>query len=282
MSVGLPSPKPSAPDGINALRLPGPQLERLHKLLDGQADAAHGRDRRSAERCAYHRAAQIVVTLRPPGGVESQQFAQRFSVISRDVSEGGVGFLHGAYVHVSSQAVVELESLEGIWKPVPGSVVRCRHVSGKLHEVGVAFDEQIDLGEFVTMERATAHEAPSAMPRLSGQVICVTSSKEIRGCLRDLVSQIGVKPIVMRTAAEAMIMIEAAVPCDVLLLVMDDNADESAMRCAGWSGPKVWLTTDPSEAGIERFDAVMHWPADVQNLHDTLLPYLELADRTCS
>ena len=63
-----------------------------------------------------------------------------------NISEGGIGFLHGIFLYPGSRCTVHLKTPDNKRMSAPGVVVRCTHVSGKMHDVGVKFDEPIKHG----------------------------------------------------------------------------------------------------------------------------------------
>lgn len=79
----------------------------------------------------------------------------------RNLSRGGIAFLHEAYVYPETPCTVVL--ISRMYQPieVSGKVVGCRHVSGRLHEVAVAFDKQIEPDDFLEIveEQAGTTEA---------------------------------------------------------------------------------------------------------------------------
>ena len=88
----------------------------------------------------------------------------------RNISTGGVGFFHNAFVHCGTRCYVALRSASGEGVAVAGEVTWCRFLSNSTHEIGVRCDEDIDLTKFVAAETlATApspgeDEAPEEWP----------------------------------------------------------------------------------------------------------------------
>ncbi|HPD29124.1 MAG TPA: PilZ domain-containing protein [Phycisphaerae bacterium] len=66
----------------------------------------------------------------------------------RNLSQGGIAFLHEAYVYPETRCTVVLISATDQPIEVSGRVVGCRHISGKLHEIAMAFDRPIDAEDF--------------------------------------------------------------------------------------------------------------------------------------
>lgn len=87
--------------------------------------------------------------------VEIEQHAGswvRYRVTSRNLSKGGIGILVGHYVYVGRRCVVHLPTRDGELHAVPGNIVRCRYLqqTGTVYEIGVQFDEQIEIGLYHT------------------------------------------------------------------------------------------------------------------------------------
>jgi len=83
-------------------------------------------------------------------------------VVPRDVSDGGLSFLHGVFVYSGTPVLVQLKTRDGEQMLVPGKVVRCTHVIGRVHELGVKFDRPIDVTPFIA--HGAADSAGSASP----------------------------------------------------------------------------------------------------------------------
>jgi hypothetical protein len=71
-------------------------------------------------------------------------------VACRNISAGGIAVLHSAYVHVGTTCEVNLPRAGLSSVTARGKVVRCRHVGGKVHEVGVQFQKPIEPRDFAT------------------------------------------------------------------------------------------------------------------------------------
>ena len=100
-------------------------------------------NRRATERYPY-RPSSLVARIRQPGDGSYTCYA----VQPRNLSAGGMSFLHGGFVHAGSSCVVQLITVEGSRKEVAASIVGCRYVDGNIHEVSVRFTEEIDPTDF--------------------------------------------------------------------------------------------------------------------------------------
>jgi hypothetical protein len=119
---------------VRTVRLTDAQLQELFAKLDA-ASLAEPFEGRQNERFPY-RLKGCVVHMQQPGDGSPRAFL----VPTRNISSGGVSFLHGGYVHTGTHCTVQLITAHGTWADVPGEVVRCSYVQGQIHEVGVKFD----------------------------------------------------------------------------------------------------------------------------------------------
>lgn len=100
-----------------------------------------------------YKTTSVTVSIVNPGGN-----VVHYSVLPRNLSRNGVGFLHGRFVYPNSKCSITLETLDGETMTCEGEVVRCNHISGTIHEIGVRFASPIDLTLFTQMS-ADEHES---------------------------------------------------------------------------------------------------------------------------
>jgi hypothetical protein len=60
-----------------------------------------------------------------------------------------MSLLHGKFVYDGTLCVAGLKALDGQLVPVRGKVMWCRLIAGRIHEIGIQFEEPIDLDDFV-------------------------------------------------------------------------------------------------------------------------------------
>lgn len=89
-----------------------------------------------------------------PGGSRAKLLVRSF-----DLSEGGVGFFTGNYLHPSTQGRLTMQTTDNENVFVDGEVARCVNLRDKVHLVGFQFDSQIDLSWFGE-EPADLSESP--------------------------------------------------------------------------------------------------------------------------
>lgn len=130
------------PRPVDKLKMTGEQRRNVLRVLNERGK--QGKDaglRKSARRAHQWHEAPLLYVLNEEGQPGLPQ-----SVIGRDVSEGGVALVLGEAVEVGCRCVVTLTLGTGIKTDKPGTVRRCSPVAGRIHEIGVCFDEPLDMG----------------------------------------------------------------------------------------------------------------------------------------
>lgn len=128
---------------IDSVRLSRDKYLEMLDTLDNSRSSPPDSNRRNNQRRACQQVAGLLLELEHPTGARFH-----FIVRPRDISRTGMGFLHGGYVHKGTKAAVSLVMLDREVISRVGAVVRCRHVQGLIHEVGVKFDEPFETEPF--------------------------------------------------------------------------------------------------------------------------------------
>lgn len=124
----------------NSLGISQAVLDALIDRLEASAQGAPAA--RAAMRVPFRRLALPMAVFHSDGSRAGLQVA------CRNISSGGIGILHSAYMHVGIPCEVTLPRAGLSAVTVPGRVVRCRHVGGKVHEIGIQFRKPIEPREF--------------------------------------------------------------------------------------------------------------------------------------
>ncbi len=150
------------------VKLSSAEREELLQRLDGAATRPRGRSRRTDTRLPF-RIANVPILIAQPGKVFG-----RFLVVTRNISGGGLAFVHGSYVHPGTRCHITLPECDGGRAVLKGVTVSCRHVSGMLHEVGLRFDARIDVRRFIADTKPTTDDdAALDLPALEGHALLV-------------------------------------------------------------------------------------------------------------
>lgn len=243
------------------------------KLLDAieqanQQDDAQSR-RRLRVNCTNNEA---VLTLKHEVGTETQ-----LSMLARNLSRWGAALVHGRYIHPNSRCELMIQSSSGKWHRMLGTVRHIRHIHGTIHELGVAFEEPIDLNNFVSLSpsdetrylQELADDLPEAdeseVVELASRVLIVDDFASDRKLLGHWLSQAGLSVTTASDAHEALRLVKDQV---FDLLVLDDKVGQThgkdliqALRQIHFTGPIIAKSTDDSEdmelflmqAGADRF-----------------------------
>jgi len=260
---------------VDALRLTAKEREDLLRELDEAASRHRGPNHREAERQGYHDAGGILVTLAHPGGSDAHVLAR-----CRNISEAGMGLLHGGFVYPQTPCCCRLKTNRGEAIEIRGVVRRCQHVRGRVHELGVVFDHPIELHQFVTLEDAQveASNSKAGSGEIEGRVLYVESNVADRELFRYYVSAAGPTVMVATSPAEAAEKVAAE---QIDLVVCHDTAGPSAcgsfitrLREARYTGAVAVITTDerPSTeqallaGGVDDVVLSPYRPGDLNNL----------------
>ncbi len=133
------------PEYVDTVRISAKEWQNLLMRMEAERPSTDDLDRRQSERYRYWNLGGLMVEFEHPGGSVG-----KFLVQPRDLSEFGISFLHGSFVYQDTVVRLVLVSTLGVQTSVTGTIVRCRHIKGKVHEVGVKFLEAINVEDFAT------------------------------------------------------------------------------------------------------------------------------------
>jgi hypothetical protein len=126
------------------LRLTDDELRDVLRWVESVGGEGKGRQHRRSERIrlAIRRALLQVERLDRPGLLA-------FFVAPIDLSDTGIGFLHGSFLYPGTRCAVSLKAEDGTLLTAAGKVARCRMVRGHVHDVGVRFEARQKIESFV-------------------------------------------------------------------------------------------------------------------------------------
>jgi hypothetical protein len=138
-------------DCVDALRISDAERQAILKELEDADNADPKSARRNDKRYPY--------SVREGLILEIEGATARFIVRPRDISTGGLSFLHGSFLHPGRACVMVLKATDGERVLVSGRIIRCRCFRGRIHEVGMQFEKPIEVESFVHVP-----EPPAALP----------------------------------------------------------------------------------------------------------------------
>ena len=139
----------SQPAFRDLLRLSPSELQAILadlRLNDGLTDSD---ERRVHERNSYNEDALLLFE------VKSKTSSTPFRVKCVDISAGGLGLLHGAFVHTGRPCMITLITHNKSGLRIKGKVARCIHVRRHVHLIGVEFNDTIDESQLARLAAAT-------------------------------------------------------------------------------------------------------------------------------
>ncbi|MBK7404124.1 MAG: PilZ domain-containing protein [Phycisphaerales bacterium] len=173
-------------------------LGEMMDRLDEKGAGSEGKVKRTFARWPF-RHASLRLTLDHPGGSRAE-----FPVACRNISRGGVGVLHNAYVHTGTNCTVSLPRADGVVVGLRGSVVRCSHVKGLVHELGIRFENSIRLNDYVQLDPLMGWSSFEKVDgsTLEGSVVVVTDSALDQRIIGHYLSDTRLKLRFIETAEE--------------------------------------------------------------------------------
>jgi len=126
---------------ISGLNIDEAKLSSLLDLLDRKEALAPESNRRTDERFLFRQT--VLVEVRRAEGSWSS-----FNMPTRNLSRTGICLLFPGYIHTGTKCRVQLMTTHNNWQTVEGAIRWCRYLQGRLHDVGIRFDQNIDITMF--------------------------------------------------------------------------------------------------------------------------------------
>jgi len=244
---------------LDLIRLSEAKRQELLAKISSNKPSQTRRQRREHERYEYRQSYVHVEATHPGGGVG------RYVVCARNLSAGGMSFVHGGFLHTGSELRITLPAVGENQQVVLGKVVMCRHLAGSLHEVGVQFHEKIDPFQFLDPQRAKPDGPSEHRPAqlLAIELLCVDESEADRLLIEHHLRGSGAHLVTASHLGAALDRVKRQ-PFDVVLCSLDCSDKPGieaikALRQAGFAGPIIALTAEnePSDAGANTLAGVV-------------------------
>jgi len=207
---------------------------------------------RAHERIEYNRSEVPLVVTHPNGEVA------RFLVCTRNISIGGLAFLHGGFLYPGCRCEITLPTVWGGKETLNGVIISCRHLQKHVHEFSVSFETLIDRRRFVTLpgERPLESELDtSKIAALSGRVLFIDECRVNADLAQHHIKNSKVEMVAAESLEEGVETLRSA-PFDTVLLDLDNFEKTPAeligeIREAGFKGPIVCASTTPESEAAE-------------------------------
>lgn len=110
---------------------------------------ANAQPRANVQELRAHRRLSVQGALWVPAEIrEASGNVFRLRVYPIDLSSSGMCFFGERFLHPGTGSVITLRLVDGEMLQVAGKVVRCEYIQGQAHEIGVEFDEHVDMALF--------------------------------------------------------------------------------------------------------------------------------------
>jgi CheY-like chemotaxis protein len=232
------------------VRLNTAERSKLLCRLDEVPAGATGRDRRRYKRWEYRRS-DIAVLVQHPGGGTG-----RYLVCARNISAGGISFIHGGYLHPGSECRIVLPRRDGLPLPVTGIIVHCRHLEGCFHEIGIRFAQELDPASLLPQSEDADGESGDQtleLPALDGQVLIADQSPADRKLFTHHLAMTGATLTMVDNTGAALDAIHRR-PFDVVLCDLNLDGDVVRMikqiRKTEYHGPIIVVTAETAPARL--------------------------------
>ncbi len=178
----------------------GQRVDAVLRQKDTSVGGDVARDLRGHDRLQYQVRAGLRCTFRHPGGGEDT-----FLVQSYNLSKSGIGLIHGSFVYTGTPCSIELFMPDGKLKWVAGVVTRCNHITGKIHDLGIRFDEEMKQGWYDGAGPAGDVDtaAKNDLAAFSGSVLLFTASKNDRDLARYALAKLQIEVTAVSKMDEA-------------------------------------------------------------------------------
>ncbi|MBL4697908.1 MAG: response regulator [Phycisphaerales bacterium] len=234
---------------MNTLHLGQHELRKLLEKFDSEQSNVSNPDREFV-RWSF-RVGAVELTIEHGNGGKVT-----IPVATRNISRGGMSILHTSFVHLKSPCEVTLKLPGGNSQIIPGKIVRCNHLQGRIHEVGIAFNEQISTKELLGLDplnEAYSLERVEA-DRLHGSILIVTPTDLDRDLIMLFLEDTNLVLNVADSIESA--VSRAAKGCDIVLAdyhLKDETGPEliNALREANCESPVIVMTSDKSESALD-------------------------------
>jgi hypothetical protein len=144
---------------VDVLRLSRAEIGEIVAEIEASSHQPIGVERRRDPRMARSDFPAILVEM-----TYTPSHTGKYRAVSWNVSRKGLGFLHGKFVCPGTKCRVHLATADNDVLTVAGTITHCRLHRGRVHEVGMVFDEPLASIEPILVP----HEVGSTEPAGGG------------------------------------------------------------------------------------------------------------------
>lgn len=203
-------------------------------------------------------------------------------VAARNLSQGGISILHSNFMYNGTTLSVDLINTKGEIVMKHGTVTRCEHRGGRVHEIGIKFDDEISLRDFLS---PSADNLLHARERIDPETMTIkllvfTEDSEFSAMMRQHLMPSSLCYTFAKTKEEAFSKFEDQ---DMLFFHVDKDSMDTPelvrqMRDKGFKNPIVLAghPTNPIDIHVVSAcgaDMLLPWPCDEQTVLCSIAEY---------
>lgn len=234
---------------FDSLKLTEEDRAAVLDKLDAESARAVSGSRRAHPRFEY-RAENVHVVITHPGGSSA-----RCLVSTRNLSTGGIAFLHGGFLYNGTECRIVLFTRNGEAKMLTGRVRNCRHIYQRIHEVGLQFSEPIDPSLFCVESKPheTVDADGDASPtKLNGRGLVIAFDEQTREQMAKTLQDAGLEAEGVASLEEGVALLQS-IAASVVVIDLDRCGDTPAdaigtIRGSGFAGIVVALVADSTKS----------------------------------
>ncbi|MBL4809893.1 MAG: PilZ domain-containing protein [Phycisphaerales bacterium] len=261
----------------NTLFLDGVLYQRILSKLDESSNKQKPSASRIFRRLSYAHA-KIAINI------QSEGHNQRTLIVAtRNLSQGGMSILHSSFMYTGTQLTVDLITNTGDITTCYGSVTRCEHRGGRVHEIGIKFDDEIILREYLNPNPKNLLHSREKVDHESMDIklLVVSSNTDFSSTMREYFQPTSMIYKFAKSDAEALELFQAQ---DMVLLHLDTVTMQtpetiSQMREQGFTNPIIIAGRPTSEEDSHIIsacgaDMILPWPCDEQTILCSIGEYI--------
>lgn len=255
------------------IRIPARVLDQINEQLDLAAGSHSDPTSRTLKRWDLRNKRVVLTTFNDDGTTA------HYITSPRNLSAGGIGLLHGAFVHIGTRCLVSIIDNNNESRSIKGSIVRCTHVTGRIHQVGVAFNEPIRIEEYLPLDDERVLNIENVDPcALQGTVLFIESAQSEQRLFKHQLQSTKIVSLFASDQATCNDLLAESPDLIIVGYETVNNFNEwiHGVREAGYTGPVVVITASKCSTIREEVRAAGAEDAFVKPITD------DIAQRICA
>jgi len=216
--------------------------------------------------------------------IESEGHNSRELIVaSRNISQGGISVLHSSFMYPGTKLAIDLIPIKGNIVRQRGTVTQCEHRGGRVHEVGIKFDQEISLRDFlITNPKSLLHSREKVDPEaMDIKLLVYSSSTDFSSQLREYLQPTSLRYTFAKTEEDALAKISEQ---DMVMCFLDNSKMQvpetiRKMREQGFNNPIILVGHPKSSVDMLLIsacgaDMILPWPCDETTLQCSIAEYV--------